>query len=357
MSVEIIDKPTAIRSGEELNLEKLKAYLNEKLSGEGGAFSVEQFPSGFSNLTYLIRRGELEWVLRRPPFGANIKSAHDMGREYRVLSHLIKVYPKVPLPLDYCEDTSIIGAPFYVMQRVKGVILRSATPRSLALTPKLMQELSKSFIDNLVELHRVDYAVAGLSDLGRPDGYVERQITGWSTRYRNAQTDEIKALDQVMQWLKANMPPEAGVSLIHNDYKYDNIVLDPADLTKIIAVLDWEMATLGDPLLDLATTLGYWSEAGEPDALTFGPTRLPGSLNRQQLVERYQQKSGCEVANPVFYFVFGLFKLAVIIQQIYARYKKGHTQDKRFADLGAIVRLCARLAIAALDKNRIHHLV
>lgn len=357
MSSEIRDQATSIRKGEELALGPLQAYLNDKLPEPGGKLEIQQFPSGFSNLTYLLRFGKQEWVLRRPPFGANIKNAHDMGREHHVLSNLIAVYPKVPRPLLYCEDESVIGAPFYVMQRVQGVILRKQPPKGLDLSPELMKRLSESFVDNLVELHRVDFAAAGLSELGRPEGYIARQVTGWTRRYRNAQTDEIAEIDQVMAWLADNMPAEMSAALIHNDYKYDNVVLDPADSTRIVAVLDWEMATLGDPLMDLATTLSYWAEKDEPAPLVFGPTALPGNMNRMQLVDRYQERSGLEVANPVFYFVFGLFKLAVIVQQIYARYQKGHTRDERFANLIHGVRACATLAGTAVDKDRIYELI
>jgi len=356
MADKIIDKPTAIRPGEELNIARLQAYLNERLS-EPGQLTVEQFPSGFSNLTYLIRLGERELVLRRPPFGANIKSAHDMEREHRVLSNLINVYPKVPRPLLYCADEGVIGAPFYVMERVQGVILRRKLPPDLVLPQETMADLSQSFIDNLAELHQVDYNAARLSDLGHPEGYVARQVHGWSKRYRNAQTDDIPAMEHLAGWLAENMPAESAATLIHNDYKYDNIVLDPSDLTRIIALLDWEMATLGDPLMDLGTTLSYWVEKGEPEALSFGPTRLPGNLSRQQLVDRYQDKTNRDIVNPVFYYAFGLFKLAVIIQQIYTRYKKGHTQDARFAGLIHVVQVCAEMASTALDKNRIYDLV
>lgn len=357
MSNPSIDESVAIRKGEELNVQQLETYLNQALPGRGDMLEVEQFPRGFSNLTYLLRWGEHELVLRRPPFGANIKTAHDMSREYRVLSSLHKVYAKVPRPLLYCDDESVIGAPFYIMQRLKGIILRNESPRGLDLSPDIMQGLSKSFIDNFVQLHQVDVEAAALTGLGRPEGYVQRQVAGWNTRYKHAQTDEIPELEQTAEWLASNMPPESPASLIHNDYKYDNLVLDPADLTKILAVLDWEMATLGDPLMDLGTTLGYWSQPGDPEELAmFGVTRLPGNLNRQQLLDRYVEKSGRDIADPLFYYVFGLFKIAVIVQQIYARYKKGHTQDQRFARLLDVIRALARMAGLALDKNRIHDL-
>ena len=358
MNKAIIDSATAIRPGEELNTEHLRAYLTAHLPDLTSPLVIEQFPRGFSNLTYLLHMGEREFVLRRPPFGANIKSAHDMGREYKVLAGLTQVYPKVPRPLLYCTDESIIGAPFYVMERVKGVILRAQSTHKLDLTPALMQKLSTAAIDNLAAIHAVDYAAAGLADLGKPQGYVQRQIEGWTKRYHNAQTDEIPTIEQAIIWLAAHLPAESGAALIHNDYKYDNFVLDPDDLTQIIAVLDWEMCTIGDPLLDLGTTLGYWIEPNDPHALAsmFGLTTLPGNLDRGQLVERYMLASGRTIADPLFYYVYGLFKIAVIIQQIYARYRQGHTHDERFANLIQVVRDYGQMATLALDKGRIYQL-
>ena len=351
----MIDQPTTVRTGEELNLGGLADYLTQHLANAKGPLVVEQFPSGYSNLTYLLRLGEQELVLRRPPFGANIKSAHDMGREYKVLTGLRRVYTKVPRPLLYCEDEAVIGAPFYVMERVRGMVLRAQPPRGVVLTPAVMTRLSEQAIDTLAELHSLDVVAAGLTDLGRPQGYTERQISGWTRRYRTAQTDEVPALEQIMPWLEQHLPGDSGAALIHNDYKYDNLILDAADLTKVIAVLDWEMCTLGDPLMDLGTTLGYWIEANDPPALIgmFGLTALPGNLTRQQVLERYMAASGREVKQPLFYYVYGLFKIAVIIQQIYARYRQGHTNDERFARLDQVVRDCGQLAVLALEKDRI----
>ncbi|MCI0693294.1 phosphotransferase family protein [candidate division KSB1 bacterium] len=352
-----LDQPRAIRAGEELNTNQLEAYLKAKLSELLGSLAIQQFPSGYSNLTYLLRFGERELVLRRPPFGAKIKTAHDMAREYRILTNLIQVYPKVPMPLLYCDDESIIGAPFYVMERVKGVILRAKPPAGINLSPELMRRLSGSCIDNLVAIHRIDYGEAGLSGLGKPEGYVERQIRGWTQRYQNARTDDIPEIDRVIEWLNANLPAESGAALIHNDYKYDNLVLDPDDLSNLIAVLDWEMATIGDPLMDLGTTLSLWIEADDPpEVMMFGLTALPGNLNREQLVERYAQKSGRDIPHVVFYYVYGLFKIAVIVQQIYSRYKQGLTHDKRFAPLIHVVRACGKMAVLAMAKKRITRL-
>ncbi len=358
-----MDKPATVRPGEALDADKLAAYLRQHVPGlpESAALQVEQFPSGHSNLTYLLRVGERELVLRRPPFGAKIKTAHDMGREYLILSRLANVYAKVPRVLTYCEDETVLGAPFYVMERLKGIILRAAAPKGLELSPTLMRALSENMLDNLVEIHRVDYQAAGLSDLGRPAGYVRRQIEGWTQRYANARTDDVPDIERVAAWLAEHTPPDAdsGSALIHNDYKYDNLVLSPDDPASIIGVLDWEMATLGDPLMDLGTSLGYWVDPGDPpelQTLRFGLTTLPGNLNRRELAQRYAQQSGRDVSNILFYYVYALLKIAVIVQQIYARYKAGFTQDERFARLIDAVWALGRTAMLAIDKGRIDDL-
>jgi aminoglycoside phosphotransferase (APT) family kinase protein len=359
MSADWNDQAAAVRPGEELDTSKLQTYLDQHLPGLHGPISVAQFPAGHSNLTYLLRIGERELVLRRPPFGAKIKTAHDMGREYRILSHLVEVYPRVPRPLLYCQDESVLGAPFYVMERLTGVILRASAPQGLELSPALMRGLSENFVDNLVEIHGVDYEAAGLGELGQPAGYVKRQIEGWTRRYHNARTDGVTHVEQVAAWLAEHMPPEAGAALIHNDYKYDNLVLDPHDLSRIVGVLDWEMATVGDPLMDLGTTLGYWIDADDPEeirAMSFGLTTLPGNLSRRELVQRYAAQSRHDLSNVLFYYVYGLFKIIVIVQQIYARYKTGLTQDQRFAMMIYIVRLLAQVAVLAIEKGRIDNL-
>ncbi len=358
MQSDILDQPRPVRSGEELDAPKLEAFLKTRPPDLAGPLSVEQFPKGYSNLTYLIHVGDRQMVLRRPPFGAKIKTAHDMGREYRILSHICGLYPKVPRPLAYCEDESILGAPFYVMERVTGIILRAQPPSGLELPPTRMRQLSESFIENLVEIHALDYAAAGLGDLGKPNGYVARQVEGWTRRYQNARTDDIAEMDRVALWLTQHMPAESGACLIHNDYKYDNLVLDPALQTtwRIKAVLDWEMATLGDPLMDLGSTLGYWVDAGDPaewQQQSFGVTTLPGNLNREQLLEYYSKRSGRAIEHPVFYHAYGLFKIAVIVQQIYARYKQGVTKDERFSRLIHLVRAASRTALLGIEKNRV----
>lgn len=345
-----------VRAGEELPLDRLSDFLGQKLPPATGELIVEQFPHGHSNLTYLLKLGGSEFVLRRPPFGNQVATAHDMGREFRMLSRLNAVFSAAPRPEFYCEDVGIIGAPFYVMERRHGVILRKSLPRGLSIDADLARRMSTSLIDHLAALHAIDYQAAGLTELGKPEGYVARQVAGWAKRYGQAQTTVVPAMDRVSAWLTEHQPPESGAAVIHNDYKYDNVMLDDHDLTKIVAVLDWEMATIGDPLMDLGTSLGYWVEGADPLPLreaAFGPTAIPGSLTRQEVVDRYQETTGHAVPNPQFYYCFGLFKLAVIVQQIYARFVRGHTADPRFAHLDQLVLLLGQQADRVLGSGRI----
>jgi aminoglycoside phosphotransferase (APT) family kinase protein len=289
-----------------------------------------------------------------------------MGREYRVLRHLAPLYPKAPRALAACDDPAVLGAPFYLMERVRGVILRRPTlPPGLDLPPERMRALAEAAVDGLAELHSVDYRDAGLADFGRPVGYVERQVSGWSERWRKARTDDVPDLDRAAAWLAEHLPPlsedrgEAVAVLLHNDYKYDNLVLSPEDLTRIRAVLDWEMATVGDPLMDLGTSLGYWIDPDDPPAarhLPTGPTIHPGNLSRAEVVERYAKQTGRDVSGILFYYVFGVFKIAVIAQQLYYRYRQGLTKDERFAALGAAVRLLGWTAARAIEVGRIDRL-
>ncbi len=356
----IVDAPVQTREGEELDTERLASYLHGRIPGMTGSVEVHQFPSGFSNLTYMLTasvHGEhKEYVLRRPPVGANIKSAHDMEREFKVLQALRAPYPKVPQPIVYCDDSAILGAPFYVMERVEGVILRSKKPDALDLSAPVMKSLSTMLVDNLAELHTTDISSSELQALGKPEGYVRRQVEGWIKRYQNAKTDEIPGMDKVAEWLLANIPDVTNApTLIHNDYKYDNVVF-ATDLSTISAVLDWEMATIGDPLMDLGTTLGYWAEDGDPVPLKmFGLTSLAGNLNREEVVARYAEQTGRDVSNIVFYYVFGLLKIVVIAQQIYARFKLGFTKDPRFGGLIYVVQSGADMAYKALQSGRIRN--
>jgi len=349
-----IDKPTSIRKGEELDKIKLKAYLKLHWSNFSGNLQIEQFPSGFSNLTYFLNCDGKEYVLRRPPFGANIKGGHDMGREFNVLTRLQHGYPKAPKPILYCEDENILGAPFYLMEKVTGIILRNKAPKDFHLDEALMRKISASSIDTLAELHALELEESGLIEMGKPEGYVKRQVEGWVNRYYKAETDKLESMDEVANWLQKNIPNQEQTAFIHNDFKYDNLVLSPKDPANVIAVLDWEMATVGDPYMDLGTSLAYWCEAKDDDALKpFNLTWMPGNFTREEVVEHYQLKSGKSVPDLLFYYVFGAFKIGVIVQQIYARYKKGFTNDPRFAKLIHVVKACGKNGVKALEKGRI----
>ncbi|MBB5207175.1 phosphotransferase family protein [Chiayiivirga flava] len=349
-----IDEATAVRRGEELDTTALEAWLLARLPGTHGPLRVAQFPSGFSNLTYLLTLGDLELVLRRAPRGAAARGGHDMGREHRLLSALHPVYPKAPEALAWCEDAAVIGAPFYVMRRVRGVVLRGRVPPGLALDADGFAALSDGFVRELATLHAVDPVAGGLLDFGHGEGYGRRQIEGWTQRYAAARTDDSPDLSPLSEWLAAHLPAENPALLIHNDFKYDNVLLDPETPSRILAVLDWEMATIGDPDYDLGTTLAYWAEPGDPGNLArFGTTHLPGNLDRAGVIAVYERHSGRRVGDPVFLFAYGLFKLAGIMQQIYARYRRGSTDDPRFAGLVHLVRDCGDLAQRAIARDRI----
>ena len=347
------DGSRPVRAGEELDLGRLEPYLREQFPDVGGQLMVRQFPSGHSNLTYSVALGEKEMVLRRPPFGSKVKSAHDMGREYHVLNKLHPAYP-APKPLLYCTDESVIGAPFYVMERVKGLIIRRNLPQGLELAPATARRLSESFIDNLAALHGLDYAALGLGELGKPHGYLERQVRGWIERYYGSKTHELPEVEPLAAWLREHMPAQGAGTLVHNDYKFDNMVLAADDITRVKAVLDWEMCTLGDPLTDLGTSLAYWIDPGDPadmQMLRWGPTILPGMLSRAEMARRYAEKTGRDLANIVFYYVFAMFKVGVIIQQIYYRYFHGLTKDERFASLGEVARTLMRVGLGATKRE------
>lgn len=354
-----LDLPGEVREEDRLDPERLAGFLRGAFPGITGPVEVQQFRQGHSNLTYLVRFGGREAVLRRAPHGANVKTAHDMRREFAILSALQGRYAKAPRPLAFCDDPAVAGAEFYLMERVRGVVLRRGGLAGVELGPALLSALSRSFVDDLAALHAVDVRSGPLAGIGKPEGYVRRQVTGWSERYRRARTDDVPQAEEVAAWLERNLVPETGAALVHNDFKYDNLVLDPADLTRIVAILDWEMATVGDPLMDLGSTLGYWvdpDDGPEMQALAFGPTNLPGNLSRTGIVERYAARTGRDPGPMLFHYVFALFKIAVIVQQIYKRYREGKTTDPRFAALGAAVQVLCAQAARALEKGRIHGL-
>lgn len=353
MSVVLPEQAVNIRLGEELDLVKLGYFLSKNIPDFKEIIEIKQFPGGFSNLTYLIISPQKEFVLRRAPFGANIKNAHDMGREYNVLSILAKYYNAIPKVELFCDDMSVIGSPFYLMEKVDGIILRAKNAKNYQFEPAKWQQLSEMLIDNLATLHQIDIYETGLVNLGKPEGYVDRQVEGWTGRYTKSKTDEISQMDFVGDWLAKNKPLTQKYTFLHNDYKYDNVVLD-SEMNSIKAVLDWEMATVGDPLMDLGASLAYWSQAGEGEFMkTMNITWFDGNLSRQQIVERYSEKTKTDTSNILFYYVFGLYKNAVIVQQIYARWKAGFTKDPRFEMLIFGVKECAKLAETAIKRNSI----
>jgi aminoglycoside phosphotransferase (APT) family kinase protein len=350
------DQTTTVRPGEELDLAKLEPFLRAHFPNESGELIVRQYPSGHSNLTYSLQLGSREMVLRRPPFGSKVKTAHDMGREYRVLSKLHAHYPPAPHVLLFCDDLSVLDAPFYLMDPIRGVILRRDVPPDVNFSPETARRVSESFLDNLALLHGLDYNAVGLADLGKPQGYLERQVRGWIERYHGSKTHDIPEVETISNWIQKHMPSSSGAALIHNDYKYDNVVLDPHDLTRIIGVLDWEMCTIGDPLTDLGSALAYWVDASDPPEVLetrWGPTAYPGSLTRAQLVQRYTLKTGRDVSEMVFYLVFARFKIAVIVQQIYYRYHQGLTHDERFATMPQLIKLLLRAALRTAETGAI----
>lgn len=353
---DLLDHPAAIRPGEELDLAKLEPYLRRHFPNETGALQVRQFPSGHSNLTYSLQLGAEELVLRRPPFGSKVKSAHDMSREFRVLSKLHSVYAPAPEVLLYCDDDSVLGAPFYVMQPIHGIILRRHVPPGLDFPAEKARRLSESFIENLIRLHRVDYAAVGLSNLGRPEGYLERQVRGWTERYYGSKTHDYPEVEKISAWMQQHMPSPSAAALIHNDYKYDNVVLDSRDIAKIVGVLDWEMCTIGDSLSDLGTALAYWVDATDTEELQqncWGPTTHPGSFTRAEVVQSYAGKTGCDASQILFYLAFARFKLAVIVQQIYYRYHQGLTKDERFASMPDRIQALLRASLHSAQTGRI----
>lgn len=351
-----MNETTAIRAGEEIDAERLSAFLRTSLDISVGNLEITQFPAGSSNLTYLVTVGPDEFVLRRPPFGNTVKTAHDMRREFDVLSKLSAVYSLAPKPLLFCTDEAVIGSEFYLIERRRGLIIRGRLPEDLEGSMELKYSVCRSFIENLAHLHSLDHIAAGLGELGKPEGYCRRQVEGWTKRYFAARTDEHKELERAVEWLNADIPGESGASLIHNDYKFDNVMLDPNDLTKITAVLDWEMVTVGDPLMDLGTTLGYWMSKDAGDEMMdmpFNPRVLMENISRGDLVAMYGEASGRDVSNILFYYVFGTFKVAVIAQQIYARYVRGFTKDERFASFGRFVAALGRIAANAIGRGSV----
>ena len=334
-SSDLVDQPSRIREGEELNLERLRQHLEPVIGKDLGSLQISQFPGGHSNLTYFLKIDSEQWVLRRPPFGSKVKSAHDMSREFKILDALKGTYPFGPEPIHFCDDHEILGCDFYLMNYIKGLVIRREYPEHLRMSPEQIRNQLINFFDALGDLHSLNLKEVGLDNFGKPHGYVKRQVEGWSNRWVNAVTPDTVNCDEIIKWLQDNMPEESGkASVIHNDYKLDNVIFDVGNPLRLIGVLDWEMSTVGDPLMDLGCTLGYWVQLDDPEffrnARTM-PSEIKGAPNRAEIIERFKDRTGLSVDHFPFYFCFGLFRLCVIGQQIYYRYYHGHTKDDRFA--------------------------
>jgi aminoglycoside phosphotransferase (APT) family kinase protein len=355
-----------IRTGEELDANSLGRYLRARLPDVldnvsldmEAPLELEQFPGGHSNLTYLVRLGGREFVLRRPPFGPVAPTAHDMPREYRLLSAINPVFPLAPRPHLLCEDVSVIGAPFYLMERRRGLVVRRDIPGEIGDDLGLRRRVSESVVDTLATLHAVNIVSTGLDRLGKPVGFMQRQIKGWADRWERAKSTEVAEIDQVVKWLSERLPPDPHPhnppTLVHNDFKLDNVMLDFTDPSRVVAVLDWEMCTVGDPLADVGLLLCYWAEKGDPEARreSISPvTTEPGWMTRREIVERYAAKTGRDLSCVAFYETFALFKIAVVLQQIYIRYLKGQTHDERFKDFDRRVAGLAQAAWGLAKKN------
>jgi aminoglycoside phosphotransferase (APT) family kinase protein len=348
-----------VRASEQLDWPSLDAWLRERLAARdipldlSPPLRVEQFPGGHSNLTYLLRYGETELVLRRPPLGPVPPKAHDMAREFHWLRALHPVFPLAPRAYALCDDPAVAGSVFYVMERRHGIVVRHEEPEAIKERPRVRRAVGLALVDALADLHAVDLASAGLLALGKPEGFVTRQVMGWSERWRRAQTTTLPEMDVLADWLVQHLPNEpARPTVVHGDFKLDNVMLNAGRPEHVVAVFDWEMSALGDPLVDLGILLAYWvpsSPPGQIDALTT-VTQRPGWPERNEIVERYAQRSGRDVATLAYYELFALFKIAVVIQQIFFRFVNGQTDDQRFAAFGERVRHLARRATALMHR-------
>jgi aminoglycoside phosphotransferase (APT) family kinase protein len=346
---------SAIRPGEELNRAALADYLRARLPEGAADIELEQFPHGHSNLVYLVRTNLREYVLRRPPLGPVAPKAHDMAREYRVLDAVHPHFPEAPQVFLLCEDPAVIGSVFFLMERRRGVVIRDSISHELAAIPNYPRLVSEAFIDCLVRLHSVDVSQPGLCSLGKPEGFVERQVRGWAERWNRAKTEELPDMDGIVKWLHHHLPATLEATLVHNDYKLDNVMLHPNG-DRVEAVLDWEMTTIGDPLADLGLTMCYWTWASvaaedDPHPATPALTSQPGWYTRDQFLQRYAERTGRDLTDIRYHEVLGIFKLAVILQQIYYRFHRGQTQDERFRTFDRRVRGLIRLASSLIENG------
>ncbi len=332
-----LEKPQ--RKGEELDMDRLLPWMAERIDDLEGNPEVTQFSGGASNWTYRLRFKDRDLILRRAPLGKKAKGAHDMPREFFLQQKLKLHFPYVPEMIAVCEDEEVLGSTFYIMERLEGIILRKNPPAEINWDPHLVKDICLSFWDKMIALHQIDYRKKGLSDLGKGEGYIERQVIGWSKRYANAKTWNVPSGRKVMKWLEQNMPQEGILCVTHNDFRLDNVVLDHTNPSRILGVLDWELASIGDPLMDLGNSLAYWVEEDENffiKSIRRQPSNMPGMLRRKEIVDYYSQKTGREIDDFRFYRIYGLFRLAGIAQQIYYRYSKGYTTNKVFKNFWMI---------------------
>jgi aminoglycoside phosphotransferase (APT) family kinase protein len=340
-----------IRSGEGINWDEIERYIRFHMEGlSQDPMRVKKFLTGYSNLTYLIQIGNWEGVLRRPPFGKIPPKAHDMEREYRILQKIHPVYPLAPRPYLYCEDPEIMDKHYYIMEKKQGVVLDDTLPPEFAEKAKC-RTISETVVNTLVQLHEIDYQKVGLSDIGRPEGFLERQVHGWIKRYQNAKTDQIDVAQEIERWLVNNIPTSPSATIVHNDFKLNNMMLSPHDVSQAVAVFDWEMCTVGDPLMDLGITLAYWTEEGEAETGLTSVTANPGFIKRREFIELYAQKTRRDLSQIDYYITFASYKIAAVLQQIYYRWTKGETQDQRFAKLDVGIRNLLHQAYRAQRKE------
>jgi aminoglycoside phosphotransferase (APT) family kinase protein len=345
----------AVRADEQFDYQAMQAYLRAHLAHAEGTLEVRQFGGGHANLTYLLCMGEQEWVMRRPPLGPTLPTAHDMRREFWVLSALATTDVPVPRPVMLCEDLSVIGVPFYLMERRRGIVIRDAIPLEIGDDLDKRRQVSEAAVDALAALHAVDWQAVGLQDFGRPTGYLERQLRRWAEQWERAKTRPVPALERVLEWLRQHVPGSSRTSIVHGDYKLDNLMLDIQAPIQVVAILDWEMSTLGDPLADLGWLLSQWPQAGDSATrlgVWWAVTAEPGFLRRPELVARYEERTGQRATAIDYYEILGLYKNAVIIEGIYARFAAGQTHDARFAEFGSKVEIYADIALELTQRAR-----